>query len=394
MQYPKLLVIAVAALAVLAAAPTASAEDATLCYAHEEPCDGAENPVESVHLVDEGQWEVQTNLASVLCLSVLAVLTTTMEANGEMELPPGDFQATGCGTNGSHNNCSLKIEGDAIFTLLKTALNLGTIVGQSGTFRLTCTILVTVDCKYDISGLTFDAEGALHTEASGNGMVTVTELPLELESGSFCPEEAALNSLLEPSEEVSIAQAAGIALCKKHTDPKCADADLVTSLEFNLTEDTKFLLTLAGKAQTVTCKKSTMKLTLLGLAKQFQTAHFAGGGLSWSECTLEGEACKDPEVQQLGSMTIEWTNLNLGRVRSVDTEVLFRCGAEDKKLNCVLRTNRTRFNAEGSKDSAKAGNGRIFGSFATLSIDNGTECPTAASVDASYGATSEFFVLH
>lgn len=201
---------AIAAVAAMAfvGATSASAEDTALCNVHQEPC-AEENQTETLHGKAIGDAFLLNNVIDVLCLNVLGTFSV-----GDLDNPQlltankEDLVINGCGTDASHNNCTVTINQVPTFLLLKTALNLGEVEGHGGSINVKCTVffIVKLDCTYAAElGVLVPAEGALHTEGAGHGRINLEEVPAKLTiGGTLCPTVSSLDALLEPSSHVWI----------------------------------------------------------------------------------------------------------------------------------------------------------------------------------------------
>ncbi len=204
--------VVVAAMAFVGAT-SASATTTQLCKVHKEPCP-AGSAVTSIHMVNVGAVPVLLNsTADVLCLSVLAV-GTPLELASPQIVDVTQFTFSNCGTNAAHNNCTVTALELPKLSVLKTALNLGTLTAPTGAgegrTNVKCTILgfIKINCDYKGAGLSFGVEGAGHTATAGHGMLTSlkTSLPLSesLEGGGLCPSTSSIDALLEPLEDTYI----------------------------------------------------------------------------------------------------------------------------------------------------------------------------------------------
>jgi len=76
----------------------------------------------------------------------------------------------------------------AVFGLLKTGLDAGTLTATSGQVRLVCSN-IGLDCLYDAAGMEFSV---------GGGHLTANETAVnELGGKFFCPDEGLLDGLME-----------------------------------------------------------------------------------------------------------------------------------------------------------------------------------------------------
>jgi hypothetical protein len=210
---------ALAAVAAMAFVGASSASATTaLCKVHEVSCSEANQAVLIHAVLTSGTvGRLLNSTADILCLEVLVHATILPKAN-PLLIHILKFLAAKCGTDANHNNCTVESNASEallwLVAILRTALNLGTATinefeEMQPTTRVKCTIFgfIKIDCTYDGTGLKFEIEGAGHTEKAGKGMLTANESPASLKEGSgLCPEEASLDGLLEPSENLYITE--------------------------------------------------------------------------------------------------------------------------------------------------------------------------------------------
>ncbi|HEY5708796.1 MAG TPA: hypothetical protein VIS51_05335 [Solirubrobacterales bacterium] len=192
-----------AALAVLAAmafvgATSASASTTTqLCGIHNSLTCGDGNGSAQVHLVLAAGTVLQLLATiNVLCLGELWELDTLGLGNPQ-SVHTLTHTVSGCGTGPSHDNCTVTVQEQSLFNVLKTGLDEGVATSTNGRLRLQCANLG-LDCVYDLEGL----------EASvGNGHWTFEETPTnELGGKFFCPDEGFVHALLETLGDVYVLQ--------------------------------------------------------------------------------------------------------------------------------------------------------------------------------------------
>lgn len=369
-----LLVIAASALV----GPTAaSATDTAVCNAHEGLACANEDLITETHSVAAAGTTVKllSSLVDILCLSALVEATVLEYA--PLGLDATSLVLTGCGTGSNHNNCTATVEELPSFTVLKTGLDEGIVTATSGSVQVECPNLG-LDCEYDIEGTEFSASSQ---------HLTASEAPItELGGKFFCPDEGTLDFLLESLESAYVLQSPLLsALCINHEEP-CKAANASGNLSLPANEPPKVLAKFGKTTLVVECEKSTLKLAkgYLGFPLYLDKE-----GLTWENCAIVGGEKCEVESLLLGKLELEKVNLNLGRVTSVNTEVLFKCG---KELNCKFGGKPVLI-IEGAGHSAKAGNGRISAIDEPLS-GAGTNCPDSATLDASYKSTTAFYVVH
>lgn len=190
----------------------AAANDTVLCKVHELNC-APVSQVEELHMNNTAGTvlTVLNSVADVLCLT--ALLKAEVGPLGAPQALSATALTFGsCGTNAAHNNCLVGTIELPEFSLLRTVLNLGTLTTEEGIINVKCTILgfVKINCDYDLNGLAFPMEGALHKGVqTGHGMLTALNkglAPLEGLGGVACPTASSLDFLLEPSEHTYIVE--------------------------------------------------------------------------------------------------------------------------------------------------------------------------------------------
>jgi hypothetical protein len=186
---------ALAAVALVGTTSASATSSTQLCGVHTGLVCPLAYATTSVHLVNAGEIHLKNELVNVSCSNVL------MEANPLQLDSPQLIHATvlwyfGCGPTG----CEIKVKELPLLELLKTGLDEGAVVAQSGIIHLTCKILGVqkIDCKYDFSGLSLVFNGPTASETE-NGRLNAEEVPLSTVPGSeICPEETTLDGLLSP----------------------------------------------------------------------------------------------------------------------------------------------------------------------------------------------------
>ena len=131
---------------------------------------------------------------------------TASGLSGSQEVKVTELSWSECHTQGAADNCTVTNKALPTWDITRTALNVGTASTASGAVELECEILdlFQMDCVYPWPA-TLDVEGALHTEATGNGKLSADKMVVELTEGSeHCPETAKWDLSFEPSEEVYV----------------------------------------------------------------------------------------------------------------------------------------------------------------------------------------------
>ncbi len=187
-------VSAVAAMAFVGATSASAEVDTQLCDAHTGlTCSDASSDVHMV-LAPGTVGKLLSPIVTVLCLGVLVESSGTDvgELGNPQQLDASAMSFTGCGTNASHNNCTVTVEELPDNDLLKLGLDEGSLEALTGETRLQGCGL-NLNCLYDTEGLLFSV-GAQHLTAD---KTPVTEL-----GGKFlCPDEGKLDGLLETLED-------------------------------------------------------------------------------------------------------------------------------------------------------------------------------------------------
>ncbi|HEY5708794.1 MAG TPA: hypothetical protein VIS51_05325 [Solirubrobacterales bacterium] len=188
---------AVAAMAVVGATSASASTTTQLCGVHTSLTCGDGNGSAQVHLVTAAGTVLKLLATiSVLCLGELWQLDTLGLGNPQ-SVHSLTKTVTGCGTGSSHNNCTVTVQEQPLFDVLKTGLDEGVATSTNGRLRLQCANLG-LDCVYDLEGLEL---------AVGGGHWTFDETPTnELGGKFFCPDEGLLDALFETLGNVFVLQ--------------------------------------------------------------------------------------------------------------------------------------------------------------------------------------------
>jgi hypothetical protein len=186
---------AVAAMAFIGAS-SASAGDTQLCKVHTGLlCPGGAQATTEVHMVNSGVGKLLSSLGTVLCLNVLA-LATPLGLASPQSVHSLETSYTNCGRNSTHTNCTVTVEEEPLFDLLKDGLDHGWLKGVSGLTRVECSGFPSLNCLYDTTGIEF---------LVGEQKLVAEETSVEFVEGSFfCPKESTLDGTLLPLEKTYV----------------------------------------------------------------------------------------------------------------------------------------------------------------------------------------------
>ncbi len=218
MRLSKMLGMAVTAGVIMAAVigtSSAMAGYTALCKVNELPCAVA-NQVSVLQMAKSSGTVLSVEATggielTALCLNVSfkgEVLGLGSGGNGlSQSIHTTELNYANCGTNASHNNCFTSTVKLPLFELLKTAPNLGQLTALSGKILVFCSLFgfTVLHCVYDLTGLTFPFEGALHSAGTGHGMWTASGIVFPVLDGSFfCPVTTRVSFLMEPTSHTWI----------------------------------------------------------------------------------------------------------------------------------------------------------------------------------------------
>lgn len=197
-------IIACASTALLGVSSASATNNTQLCKVHTATTCPAGSATTAVHIVNKPGTVgfLLSDLVDVLCLNVLGQ-GTPLALGKPQQIHSTVLSFTQCGSNASHNNCTVTTETQPLFELLNIGLDVGILTATSGVTRVQCTVFgfIKIDCKYAAAGLEFEVEG-------GNpGEFSAEETPVSFIAGSaLCPEESTLDGELQSLEEVHILQ--------------------------------------------------------------------------------------------------------------------------------------------------------------------------------------------
>lgn len=191
-----LALVCLGALALLGASSASAEFNTQLCLSPEEEV--CNEPASEVHVVlKEGTvGKFLSDVIDLLCLEVL-VLATLLELGTPHQEGHVDETFRTCGSNATHNNCTITTEEKPFGYLLRTGEKQGVLVAEGGQLRLKCTILgfIKIDCSYKAENLEVTIEDP--------GIGEATDLPIS-GGGNLCPEETYLDGEMVALEPVYI----------------------------------------------------------------------------------------------------------------------------------------------------------------------------------------------
>ena len=177
-----------------------------LCKVHSSSC-AEKDLVKSLHMVTSKPPVLYNGIANIQCESSLGNATVLGLAEVQ-KVDVTELAWNECHTQGAADNCIVTSKSLPTLDLSRTALNLGDATTLGLKIGIDCTILglIELDCVYG-NEVTLHAEGALHKEGSGHGMVTANKVILKkLEGSGHCPESVKWDALYEPLEHVYIVE--------------------------------------------------------------------------------------------------------------------------------------------------------------------------------------------
>lgn len=379
---------AMIAMAIAGAAP-ASASSAQLCKVHTGSTCPEGQATTQIHIVNQPGTVVQmlTDLVDFLCLTVLGK-AAPLALGSPQQLHTTELAFTQCGTNVSHNNCTLTVEALPLLEVLALELNLGLLSASSGVVRASCTIFgfIKIDCKYDLSTVEFEVNG-------GNPAKFEGEIPVGFVAGSaLCPESSVLDFALASLEAAYIPsdQVIGTALCSTHSET-CPEKNQVKSL--HMTAPTPPIL--LNSVANVECEDSLVTGTVLGLGTGFSSQKIDVSEWTWEECHTEGAADNCTITNEvLPVLDLARSDLNVGSVTALSIELRVQCSILGlHEMDCVFGGEAV-LDAEGALHSEGAGHGMITASKVILfELGKGEFCPGSAKWDALYEPLEHVYIV-
>jgi hypothetical protein len=190
-------VAAVAAMAFVGAS-SAMAEFTLLCKNHNSATSCSE-PVAEIHVVANDPV-ILSSLGDILCESSLG--TGEVLGLGAPQVVHMTFLVwTNCSRSGEA--CTVSAPTLGLMSVLRTALNLGTVTPSGGVIKVVCGSFIS--CKYTLnSEHTLTVQGALHSAGIGHGEILANEIDIRKAGFGLCPSEAKWDARYEPLEHVYI----------------------------------------------------------------------------------------------------------------------------------------------------------------------------------------------
>jgi hypothetical protein len=369
--------VAMGALVFLALAipAVATAESTALCK--EDPGEASCPKVKvatHVHVVSTTKSKVETNWLTVECDTLF--LGDGLTESGEPLLIQGNFTYSNCGS------CTVKEEnGPSEIKVLKEGHETATVTGE-GLVHVVCGS--SLDCSYIGTGLSAAAKGPL-LASHKNGEVSLSSQTVTKEAGGFlCPKSNKLTLLLTPLEALYITWGETTphktALCTADDSGSiCLEEHKPSTIDFK-DSAAEFLTNLANSK----CE-ALVSSTSIGEAGGPQQV---GVEYKFSNCTNE---CVITEVSGGSKLAIllefgKESPAELASVTPEGLEIFFKCG---ETVKCVFDP--AAMFGHGLGALATKDNGHITFSKQSLGKGEGLLCPTEASMDALFVASSPIY---
>jgi len=356
----------------------AAAEETALCTADQSPCSKG-STITHVHETSVGKAKLLSSLPTIEC----SVLFLGDALNGGMGAPlliHGKFTYSSC-----NNFCSVhEVTGtESTVEVLRTASELASVTGE-GEVSVSCPF---INCVYNGEGLEGHDLGPL-TSSSANGSVVISEQQTNIVSGS-CPASAFLDITTTPLAATYISKGSEgsleeppppkkTALCSiDEAEATCLEEHKPSTVDYK-DSAAEFLSNLlnskceglvsgsvgtAGKPQEV---KAEYKFS--GCTNSCAITDIAGS--SKLLFLLEGEASKE-----------------LAAVTTEGFELFVKCGSTVKCAFGPVELHGDGLGALATKD-----NGHITFSKQSLGKGEGATCPSEASLDALFVASSATYI--
>ncbi len=407
-----LVVMAAIAMTALTAPNIASAEETSLCL--EDPAESfcpEEQAATHVHLVTT---EKSTLLTFVNVECDVLFLGDTLEESSEPLLIHGTFTYTNC-----NNSCTVTEEnGPSEIKALKTEHETAEVTGE-GLVHISCG---TINCRYTGIGLKATAKGPLlSAESNPNGEVSLKGQELNNESGTLCPKPKKLDIVLEPleaiyitsgpSEEEKLAEEAELEEAELVEEAELAEeAELVEKAELAEFTPHKTALCTAddptpaceeehkpssidfkdGAAEFLTSLISSkcegLISSVVGAAGKPQVAE---AEYKFSSCT---NGCVVTEISGGSNLlflyeTSEKSTEELASVTTESLELFYKCG---ETVKCAYGPIKAIGDGLGALKTGD--NGHITFSKDSLGKGEGLLCPTEATLDGLFVASSATYI--
>jgi len=192
-------VAAIAAMAFLGAS-SAAALPTSLCKEASESLECPAGQRAHEFTMAAGTTVLKTSLLTVLCLGSkgTGVVTSANNLGTPLQVEVTSLAWESCGSNAEHTNCTVENVALPTFDVLKTEADLGEATALGASVHVTCSGL---NCYYGGAAVgPFVVESSGHTEGSGKGMFTASELSVPKVKGFLCPKESFWTALYEPTE--------------------------------------------------------------------------------------------------------------------------------------------------------------------------------------------------
>jgi len=364
--------LAATAATMLTGPTVAVAEQTRLCSNDSESC----TPATHVHETSVGKGELLAGSIIVKC-DVL-FLSTSVGSEAAPLVIEGNFTYTNCGS------CTATEEnGPSIIEVLKEGHETAKVTGE-GLVHVNCSGL---NCRYNGEGLAGIGKGPL-LSTQANGEVSIQEAETAKESGLFCPTVSKLDLTVTPLEKIYLTSTGSFlpesppdktALCTTdEAGSTCLEEHKPGSLDLK-DSAAEFLTNLLNSK----CE-GLISSTSIGEAGKPQAV---GVEYKFSSCS---NGCVITEVSGGSKLAFllegELSN-ELASVTTEGLEIFFKCGETAK---CTFGPVKAVGDALGALKTGD--NGHLTFSKASLGKGEGLLCPTEASLDALFVASSATYI--
>jgi hypothetical protein len=382
-------VMTVVALALFAVPSIAAAEQITLCQQDSAESSCPEDDV-ATHIHEatlSGEANQATLLSSVVNVKCDALfLGDTLGLSGKLLVIHGHFTYTNC-----KSGCIVTEEieegeeGESSLEVSKTGHETAKIVGQ-GEVLVHCGFFI--KCVYNGTGLEATAHGPLLSSET-NGSASISGQETESVSG-FCPEAAFLDLLLEPLEKIYIRESVGTPL--KEPPPPQKKTALCT------TDEVASTCLEEHKPSTVDFKDSALEFLTNLLNFKCEGLVSGSPGIAGKPQEVKAEykysacssSCVVTEVSggsKLFFLLEGEYSKELAATTAEGLELFVKCGTT---IKCTFGP--AKLSGDGLGALATKDNGHITFSKASLGEHEGVTCPSEASLDALYVASSATYL--
>lgn len=370
-----LIITAVVSLTALFAT-AATAESPVFC---KEDTGGSSCPFEkaAAHLhLTAGSLELATSITNIKCEALF--LSDTWESKTPQKIITGKFTFAGCKT-GSGAACeAVELNGPASLEPLLTASELGELFLE---YESLFDCSTTPHCVYNGEGLKGHVLGGLTTTGSEKLHVTFTEQELNHVSGFFCPEYSKLTVLYETLEKTYLREGVDFrktALCTTdEVASTCIEEHKVNSVDYKDTA-AEFLTSLLNS------KCEGLVAGTVGVAAKPQEVK---AEIKFTSCS---NSCAITEISPGSKLffLLEGSGFSeLAEVSTAGLELFLNCGTTVKCAYGPLKLTGHALGALKTKD-----NGHVAFSKASLGKGEGLLCPSEASLDGLFVASSPTYI--